>query len=257
MVPYKIPYIPKESPLANSYWNKNKKLKKISSRNGEIHYLMPASLVTAPKESIFQKKGQEQTNKTHGRKNYNTLLHYDHPVSTSRPINSPKDLIPTMKEAAVMSTIGGVISLFPHLHAKILGGILSIPTAIYDGINVYNDPTNPLNWVHLALDVQSGISKGHWDEALTIAGIGNDATVACTGYPPEHFILNNKNKKEPYIYNKPTPNTKLPDGKYSLQQVCSRRKRRRLENGGLSDEEIERREVLRKPLDYLSFSNYH
>lgn len=59
--------------------------------------------------------------------------------------------------------------------------------------------------------------------------------------------------KIPYI----PKNTKLPDGKYSLQQVCSRSKRRRLENGGLSDEEIERREVLRKPLDYLSFSNYH
>lgn len=253
----KIPYFPKESPLANSYWNKNKKLKKLYSRNGEMHYLMPESIVSAPKRSRFNNMKQEQTNKSHGSRKYNTLLNFDHPVSTSRPINSPKDLLPTVQEAAVMSTIGGVISLFPHPHAKILGGILSIPTAIYDGINVYNDPTNPLNWIHLALDVQSGISKGHWDEELTIAGIGNDATVACTGYPPEYFILNNKNKKEPYIYNKPTPNTKLPDGKYSLQQVCSRRERRRLENGGLSDEEIERRKVLRKPLDYLSFSNYH
>lgn len=47
----KIPHFPKESPLMVPFWNKNKKLINIYSRNGEMHYLMPESIVSAPKRS--------------------------------------------------------------------------------------------------------------------------------------------------------------------------------------------------------------
>lgn len=47
----KIPYLPTESPLMVPFWNKNNKLKKLYSRNGEMHYLMPESIVSAPKKS--------------------------------------------------------------------------------------------------------------------------------------------------------------------------------------------------------------
>ena len=218
---------------------------RIYRANREPEYWLPETTIVGKKYQKQKEYEEREKKKEEIKRRGLKYIDYDGPVNGIRMINSYKDFLPTRREAATMSTIGGSISLLKHPSAKILGASLSIPTIVYDANDVMTDPNNPLNWFHLALDVQSGVSKGSWDEWLTRFGIINDATVAMTGYPPEHLLQSrgvtntglddNNHKLHPY-------NKKLPDGEYGIiSSVKQKNTRQNYLNGGITNHEMWKR----------------